>query len=242
MIKFASSGIIVAEAILLAIILVRTIIIYVILLISMRLMGKRQLGEMEISEFIVAALIADLAATPLQDIGIPFINGLVPIIALFTLETIIAGVSMKSVKLRKFLFGTPEVIIKNGKISQEKMHKNRFTLDELMQELRNSGLPNASTIEYAILETNGKLNIIQKTEETPVTPKLMNIDAPSPGYAHIIINEGRVISNNLKLLGRDEKWLEKELKRQNMPSAQNVYIFTLSDNGNVYCQAKENAK
>ena len=70
----------------------------------------------------------------------------------------------------------------------------------------------------------------------------MNIDAPSPGYAHIIINEGRVISNNLKLLGRDEKWLEKELKRQNMPSAQNVYIFTLSDNGNVYCQAKENAK
>ena len=143
MIIFASSGIIAAEAIILAIILVRTIIIYVILLISMRLVGKRQLGEMEISEFIVAALIADLAATPLQDIGIPFINGLVPIIALFTLETIIAGVSMKSVKLRKFLFGTPEVIIKNGKISQEKMHKNRFTLDELMQELRNSGLPNA---------------------------------------------------------------------------------------------------
>lgn len=225
-----------------AIILVRTIILYFTVLISMRLMGKRQLGEMELSEFIVAALIADLAATPLQDIGIPLINGLVPIIALFTLETIIAGISMKSIKLRKIFFGTPEIMIKNGKISEERMKNNRFTLDELMQELRNNGLPNASTVEYAILETNGKLNIILKAEEQPVTPKLMNITAESPGYAHIIINEGRILTNNLKLLGRDENWLNKELKSLNMPSAQDIYLFTLSDNGNVYCQPKEKSK
>lgn len=205
-------------------------------------MGKRQLGEMELSEFIVAALIADLAATPLQDIGIPFINGIVPIIALFTLETIIAGISMKSIKLRKIFFGTPEIMIKNGKISEERMKNNRFTLDELMQELRNNGLPNASTVEYAILETNGKLNIILKAEEQPVTPKLMNITAESPGYAHIIINEGRILTNNLKLLGRDENWLTKELKSLNMPSAQDIYLFTLSDNGNIYCQPKEKSK
>lgn len=225
-----------------AIILVRTIILYFTVLISMRLMGKRQLGEMELSEFIVAALIADLAATPLQDIGIPLINGLVPIITLFTLETIIAGISMRSIKLRKIFFGTPEIMIKNGKISEERMKNNRFTLDELMQELRNNGLPNASTVEYAILETNGKLNIILKAEEQPVTPKLMNITAESPGYAHIIINEGRILTNNLKLLGRDENWLTKELKSLNMPSAQDIYLFTLSDNGNVYCQPKEKSK
>lgn len=225
-----------------AIILVRTIILYFTVLISMRLMGKRQLGEMELSEFIVAALIADLAATPLQDIGIPFINGIVPIIALFTLETIIAGISMRSIKLRKIFFGTPEIMIKNGKISEERMKNNRFTLDELMQELRNNGLPNASTVEYAILETNGKLNIILKAEEQPVTPKLMNITTESPGYAHIIINEGRILTNNLKLLGRDENWLNKELKSLNMPSAQDIYLFTLSDNGNIYCQPKEKSK
>ena len=201
-----------------AIILIRTIIIYVSILISMRLMGKRQLGEMEVSEFIVAALIADLAATPLQDIGVPLINGLVPVITLFTLETIIAGISMKSVKLRKLLFGAPEIIIKNGKIDEAKMLKNRFTLDELMQELRTSGLLNASPIEYGVLETNGKLNIILKADEQPLTPKLMSISAESPGYAHIIINEGRIISNNLKLLGRDENWLYKELKNQKINS------------------------
>lgn len=226
----------------LAIILIRTIIIYVALLISMRLMGKRQLGEMEISEFIVAALIADLAATPLQDIGIPFINGLVPIITLFTLETIIAGMSMKSVKVRKLLFGTPEIIIKNGKIDQSKMLKNRFTLDELMQELRSKGLLNASTVEYGVLETNGKLNIILKTDEQPLTPKLMNINTESPGYTYIIINEGRIISNNLKLMGRDENWLYKELKNMKINRAESVYLFTLSENGNIFCQKKENSK
>lgn len=225
-----------------AIILIRTLVLYFVVLISMRLMGKRQLGEMELSEFIVAALIADLAATPLQDIGIPFINGIVPIITLFTLETLIAGVSMKSVKLRKLFFGNPEIMIKNGIISEERMKNNRFTIDELMQELRNNGLANASSVEYAVLETNGKLNIILKAEDQPVTPKLMSIPAESPGYAHIIINEGRILTNNLKLLGRDENWLKKELKSLNMPEAQDIYLFTLSDNGNVYCQPKEKAK
>ena len=101
----------------------------------MRIMGKRQLGEMELSEFIVGALIADLAATPLQDIGTPLLNGLVPIFALFALEIIIAGLSMRSLKVSKLIFGKPEIIIENSKIDREKMQKNRFTLDELMQEL-----------------------------------------------------------------------------------------------------------
>ncbi len=225
-----------------AIILIRTIIIYVSILISMRLMGKRQLGEMEISEFIVAALIADLAATPLQDIGVPLINGLVPVVTLFTLETLISGISMKSIRLRKIFFGRPEIIIKNGKIDEKKMLDNRFTLDELMQELRNNGLLNASTVEYGVLETNGKLNIILKADEQALTPKQMNINAESPGYAHIIINEGRVLSNNLKLLGRDENWLYKELKKQKIANPQAVYLFTLSDNGNIFCQPKEKNK
>ena len=93
------------EAIDLAIIFIRTVILYFAILISMRVMGKRQLGELEISEFIVAALIADLAATPLQEIGIPLLNGLLPILIMFCLEIIIAGLNMKSIKLRKLTYG-----------------------------------------------------------------------------------------------------------------------------------------
>ena len=222
-----------------AIIFVRTVILYFAILISMRIMGKRQLGEMEISEFIVAALIADLAATPLQDIGIPLLNGLVPIIIMFCFEIIIAGLNMRSVKLRKLTYGRPEIIIRNGRIIREAMQKNRFTLDELMQELRAQGLTDTAQVEYAVLETNGQLSIILKSGNQPATASQMGVDADDVSYAHIIINEGRILDNNLKLLGRDRRWLSNELKRQNLRSADEVYILTLSENGSVFCQAKE---
>lgn len=222
-----------------AIIFVRTVILYFAILISMRIMGKRQLGEMEISEFIVAALIADLAATPLQDIGIPLLNGLVPIIIMFCFEIIIAGLNMRSVKLRKLTYGRPEIIIRDGRIIREAMHKNRFTLDELMQELRAQGLTDTAQVEYAVLETNGQLSIILKSGNQPVTASQMGVVGDDVSYAHIIINEGRILDNNLELLGRDRRWLSNELKRQNFRSADEVYILTLSESGRVFCQAKE---
>lgn len=222
-----------------AIIFVRTVILYFAILISMRIMGKRQLGEMEISEFIVAALIADLAATPLQDIGIPLLNGLVPIIIMFCFEIIIAGLNMRSVKLRKLTYGRPEIIIRNGRIIREAMQKNRFTLDELMQELRAQGLTDTAQVEYAVLETNGQLSIILKSGDQPVTASQMGVVGDDVSYAHIIINEGRILDNNLELLGRDRRWLSNELKRQNFRSADEVYILTLSESGRVFCQAKE---
>lgn len=122
-----------------AIIFIRTVILYFAILISMRVMGKRQLGELEISEFIVAALIADLAATPLQDIGIPLLNGLLPILIMFCLEIIIAGLNMKSIKLRKLTYGKPEIIIRNGRIDRDSMLRNRFTVDELRQSCVHRG-------------------------------------------------------------------------------------------------------
>lgn len=222
-----------------AIIFVRTVILYFAILISMRIMGKRQLGEMEISEFIVAALIADLAATPLQDIGIPLLNGLVPIIIMFCFEIIIAGLNMRSIKLRKLTYGRPEIIIRNGRIIREAMQKNRFTLDELMQELRAQGLTDTTQVEYAVLETNGQLSIILKSGDQPATASQMGVDGDDVSYAHIIINEGRILDNNLELLGRDRRWLSNELKRQNFRSADEVYILTLSESGRVFCQAKE---
>ena len=222
-----------------AIIFVRTVILYFAILISMRIMGKRQLGEMEISEFIVAALIADLAATPLQDIGIPLLNGLVPIIIMFCFEIIIAGLNMRSVKLRKLTYGRPEIIIRDGRIIREAMQKNRFTLDELMQELRAQGLTDTAQVEYAVLETNGQLSIILKSGDQPVTASQMGVVGDDVSYAHIIINEGRILDNNLELLGRDRRWLSNELKRQNFRSADEVYILTLSESGRVFCQAKE---
>ena len=214
-----------------AIIFIRTVILYFAILISMRVMGKRQLGELEISEFIVAALIADLAATPLQDIGIPLLNGLLPILIMFCLEIIIAGLNMKSIKLRKLTYGKPEIIIRNGRIDRDSMLRNRFTVDELMQELRAQGQNDASKIAYGVLETNGQLSLILTGPEQPATASMLGAAPAETGYAHIIINDGRILDKNLALLGRDRRWLENELKRRKLKSADEVYILTLSETG-----------
>ncbi len=222
-----------------AIIFIRTVILYFAILISMRVMGKRQLGELEISEFIVAALIADLAATPLQDIGIPLLNGLLPIMIMFCLEIIIAGLNMKSIRLRKFTYGKPEIIIRNGRINRDAMMRNRFTLDELMQELRSQGQSDAGRIAYGVLETNGRLSIILMPAEQPASASMLGIAPEDTGYAHIIVNDGRILDKNLALLGRDRRWLDNEFRRRGIKSANDVYIFTLSETGSVFCQTKE---
>lgn len=222
-----------------AIIFIRTVILYFSVLVSMRVMGKRQLGELEISEIIVAALIADLAATPLQDIGIPLLNGLIPIITMFCLEIITAGLNMKSIRLRKLTYGRPEIIIRNGSIDRAKMRRNRFTLDELMQELRAQGQSDLSQIAYGILETNGQLSVILKSSAMPATAQQLGVIVGETGYAHIIINDGRVLMSNLRLLGRDMRWLKNELERRKLRSPADVYLLTLTENGRVYCQRRE---
>ena len=222
-----------------AVIIARTFLTYASLLILMRVLGKRQLGEMELSEFIVAALAADLAAIPLQDIGIPMINGLISIIILFCCEILVAGATMKSVRLRSFLYGKPSMIIQHGVINQRELKLNRFTIDELLEELRSNGYTDISKIEYAVLETDGTLSILPYAVEKPAPASAAGITIPDAGYTSIIINDGRVMSKNLALMGRDRTWLDSELKRRGISSPEQVFIMTINDAGQIYFAAKE---
>ena len=222
-----------------AIVLVRTLIIYFALLLTMRLLGKRQLGEMELSEFVVAALIADLASHPLQDMGIPLLNGLIPILVLFCCEVLIAGVSLRHIRLRALIFGKPSLLIVRGQILQREMFKNRFTVDELMQELRSQSITDLSQIEYGILETSGKLNVILFPAARPATAAQLKLDAGEGGYPTIVISDGRVLEANLKHLGFDRRWLERQLKEKGARSPKQVYLMTATPSGQVYYAAKE---
>lgn len=222
-----------------AIIIIRTIIVYFSLLITMRLLGKRQLGEMELSEFVLAALIADLASLPLQDLGIPMINGLVPIMVLFCCELLIAGVCMKNIQLRAFFSGKPSLLIVRGKIRQGEMHRNRFTPDELMQELRNQGILDISSVEYAVLETDGKLNVVPFAAQRPATAEQLGINVPDESYPFIVINNGRVLQGNLKHLGLDMNWLNKQLKQNGLSSPDQVFLMTADKMGRIYLAESE---
>jgi len=205
----------------------------------MRLMGKRQLGEMELSEFVVASLIADLASHPLQDVGIPMTNGLVPILTLFCFEVLIAGLSMKSIRLRTFLFGRPSTLVTRGVIDQREMRRNRFTVDELMQELRKQGMFDLSQVEYAVLETDGRLNVIPYPAALPPTAAQMGVQADDGGCPLIVISEGRVIEKNLRSLGHDARWLREELGRKQKPDPKEIYLMTVNQAGQSYIAEKE---
>ena len=225
-----------------AIVFLRTIILFVVLIASLRLMGKRQLGELELSEFVVSVVIADLAANPLQDIGVPLLNGLIPVVTLLCCELLISYLVLKSLYFRQLLCGKPSMLIANGQVNQREMRKNRFTLDELTEELRNQSITDISKIQYAILETDGKLNTILFPAEQPVTPTQLGIAVDDPGYPTILINDGRILSNNLRRMGRDEKWLRKELRARGAKDAAEVYLLTLNDAGQIYYAEKERKK
>lgn len=222
-----------------AISIIRTMMIYAALLVSMRLMGKRQLGEMELSEFVVASLIADLASHPLQDVGIPMINGLVPIFTLFCCELLIAGLTLKSVRLRTLLFGKPSMLILRGQIRQKEMRANRFTVDELMQELRNQGIVDISQVEYAILETDGQLNVIPFPAEKPPSARQLGVTVDDGGFPAIVVNDGRVLENVLTGTGHDRAWLQEELTRSGFDSPEGIYLMTVNRGGQTYIAGKE---
>jgi uncharacterized membrane protein YcaP (DUF421 family) len=223
----------------LAISIVRTLILYVAIITSMRIMGKRQIGELEPAELVVAVLISELAALPLQDIGIPLIYGLVPAITLVICELLVSAGIVKSVRFRAFICGKPSIIIRDGKIVQREMKKNRLTIDELAEQLRKKGVLDLAAVRYAILETDGKITPVLSSMHQPVTPKDMQLSVDEVGYPVIVINEGRVLEKNLQVLGLDTKWLDSQLRARNIASVKDVYLFTVDDFGRVFFALKE---
>lgn len=222
-----------------AVILIRSMILFLSLFLLMRLMGKRQLGQLEPSELVVSVLIADLGAHPLQDIGMPMIYGLVSIVTIFCLELILSGLALKSVRLRAILWGKPCFLIRKGQIDQKEMRRNRFTLDELTEELRRQSVLDISSVAYAVLETDGTLNVLLNPADQPVTAGQMNVPTQEPGYPMILIDDGRIQQDNLKKSGRDIRWLQKTLQEHDVKDAGEVFLLTVRENGITYFAKKD---
>ena len=203
----------------------RTIILYLFIIVGIRLMGKRQVGELEPSELVLALLIADLAAVPMQDFGIPLLTGIIPILTLLCLTMALSVLTMKSVE--------------NGKLHQREMQKNRFTVDELMEELRMKGITDLNSIKYAILETNGQISVLPYAAQQPVTAAQMELHPKEPGLPLVIINDGRVLEHNLRQRGLDDIWLDRQLKAHHVKRSQDVFLLTVDEQTQVYLAEKE---
>ena len=149
----------------------------------MRMMGKKQIGELEPFELVIALMISELATFPMQDIRIPILHAIIPIITLLFLQVATSLLELKSEKARRILTGTPSILIKNGKIDIAELRYQRFNINDLLEELRLKGYFNLSDIQYAILETSGELSILPKTGQCNATKEDLNINHNSRVFA-----------------------------------------------------------
>ncbi|HBF77353.1 MAG TPA: hypothetical protein DEF85_02170 [Clostridiaceae bacterium] len=220
------------------IVFIRTIILYAFVVIAMRIMGKRQIGELQPFELVIAIMMSELAAIPMQDPGVPLVYGIIPIVTLMLIEILLSFISLKFNWARKFLCGSPSIIIEHGKINEEEMRKQRFNLTDMMEELRILGYFNISDIEYGILEDNGKLSIIPKAQASNVTKSDLNIKSPENKLPLSIILDGELLMENLVLSGHDETWLQKKLKEKKIDKIEDVFFAMIDSKGEFYLQKR----
>ncbi|MDR3599968.1 MAG: DUF421 domain-containing protein [Desulfosporosinus sp.] len=221
------------------IVVIRTLILYMLVIVALRLMGKREIGQLQPFELVVIIMISELAAIPSENVGIPLLSGIVPILVLLLTSLTLAWVSLKSEKARAIICGTPSILIQRGKILEDELRKNRYNLTDLLEELRIKNIPNIADVEFAVLETNGQLSVFPKSQKRPTTPEDFHITTQYEGLPLTIIMDGNLNSDNLKQSNKDLNWLKGELKKQSIDKIEHVLLASLDSSGTLYVQTKQ---
>lgn len=220
---------------------IRTALLYLLLIVSVRLMGKRQVGQMEPSEFVVTMLVANLASIPMQDEGIPLFAGIVPILTVLGIELVLSTLAVTSIPLRRLLCGKPVMLIENGRILQGNLRRTRITADELTGHLRLKEVLDLKTVQYAILETNGDLSVFLYPSAKPASAKDAGIQAGRQYLPVTIIEDGKLLQQNLALVKKDPLWVERVLKSHNSTVA-DTFLLTVDSADHVLWLGREVSK
>ena len=216
----------------------RAIVLYILVLIVMRLMGKREIGQLQPFELAISIMIADLAAVPMAETGVPISNGIMPILGLLIMHLIISIINMKSTKAREIICGKPSILIFRGKIDEKMLKKERFTINELEEKLRDNNIFNIGDVEYAILETSGQVTVIPKPNKKSVTPEDLNIEAKYEGIPYDLVVDGKVMYKNLEKIGKNYIWLKKQTEKFGI-KPEEAFIVTIDGESKFFCQALE---
>ena len=216
----------------------RTVVLYIILIAVVRFMGKRQIGQMEPSEFVVAMLIADLIAIPMQNSGIPLYYGVVPVVTVLGLELLLSGLSMKSLRIRRLLCGKPVILIENGRLRQNNLRRTGVTLDELTSHLREKEVLDLGSVQYAILETNGNLSVFPYPKERPASARDAGIMVRQQFLPITIIEDGHLLRSNLTPAKKDDAWVEKVLS-QHHATVKSTWLLTVDKANHILFIPKE---
>ncbi|MFZ5631561.1 MAG: DUF421 domain-containing protein [Bacillota bacterium] len=221
--------------------IIRTLILFTVVVIGLRLMGKRQVGQLQPYELVIVIMLSALAAIPMENTGVPLVSGLVPILTLIAAHVALSYVSLKSERARGVICGTPSVLIENGKIVEKELARLRYNINDLLEQLRSKNMPNISDVEFAILETNGNISVIPKSQKRPVVPADMNLPTTYEGLPMTLIIDGYVFHKNLAKINLDENWLKSELQKFNVNSFKDVLFASLDSEGKLFFQVKSKA-
>jgi uncharacterized membrane protein YcaP (DUF421 family) len=195
---------------------IRTIILYGIIMIIFRLMGKRELGELNVLDLVVYIMIAEIAVVAIENPKEDIMNNILPMGVLMIIQIALSYISLKNKKVRDMIDGKPSIIINNGKIDEHEMRKQRYNFDDLLLQLRDKDIRNIADVEFAILETSGKLSVYEKS--------------PSHGGITIpLILDGEIQENNLKRLDKNKFWLLQEMKRLGYTQVKEISFCSYQD-------------
>lgn len=219
------------------ILLTRTILIYLFLLLVMRLMGKRQLGELEMTDLVITLLLSEIATVALTDPTKSLWHTIIPVTALALLEMLASWLALKLPRLKQLLSPKPAILIHNGKIDRKQMQKARITLDELMCELRQKDIPDICQVQYAIMESSGKISVIKKAAESPPTALQLQLQSLESGMMRTVYCDGAYDDKTLRALGLDRRWVDHQIKQHNLTPSRTFFVMT-DDAGNVRIQKK----
>jgi uncharacterized membrane protein YcaP (DUF421 family) len=212
-------------------IIFRTAVIYLVIWFLFRMMGKREVGELSVLDLVVSIMIGDIAVLSFEDLEKPFIRQTIPMFVLAILQITLAFASLKSVKLRNLMDGKPQIIINQGKIDEKAMRRQRYNFDDLLTQLREQGIIDINEVQFAILETSGKLSVIKKSDEGGSESQV-----PFP-----LIVDGEIQEKNLDKIGKNHFWLLNQLKEHGETKVKEISICGYID-GQIYIDKNEMKK
>lgn len=223
-------------------VVLRTLILYALVIIALRLMGNREIGQLQPFELVGIIMISELATIPSENVGIPLLSGIIPILALLLASLTLAWISLKSERARTLICGTPIILIERGEILEETLKKNCYNLTDLLEELRLKNVPNIADVEFAVLETNGQLSVFPKSQNRPTTPKDFMLKTPYEGLPLTLIMDGNLNHKNLQLGNKDLAWLKSELYKEEIYRVEDVLLASLDSSDNLFVQAKKRSE
>lgn len=221
-------------------VVIKSIVALLALFIFARIMGKKQISQLTFFDYIVGISIGSIAAAVSVEKDIPLQNGLSSMVVWTAFPLILSFIASKSIKARRLLDGTPTILIQNGKIIEKNLRKTRFTVNDLLEELRIKDVFNVDDVEFALLETSGKMSVLKKSDKQTVTNSDLKLPGIYQGLCANIIVDGKFMKQNIAMLKINEAYILNELKEQNISSIKNILLAYYDSNGKLHVNLKNN--